>query len=173
LYDPDAVRHLTVRRLAGEELFLVRPLTAPVTQGGEHDVALPVKGDLPLVLPGRRHDLRQYLDRVALESGVMLDVEIELDSVVHITSLVASGDAVTILPHSAIADQLRLGRVSAAPITRPPLRRFLYLVRNPSQAVTHVSVQVEELVISLMRNLIWTGLWQAQWLGPETSNEDS
>jgi LysR family nitrogen assimilation transcriptional regulator len=173
LYDPEAARDLRVRRLAGEDLFMVRPFEASAGGRSAESVTLPGKGELPLVLPGRRHDLRQYLDRMALENGRPLDVEIELDSLVHITSLVASGHAVTILPHSAIADQVRQGRLSAAPITRPPLRRFLYLARNPNQAVTHVSVQVEELVISLMRDMVVNGLWEAQWLGPETSSDES
>ena len=39
---------------------------------------------------------------------------------------------------------------------------MVYLVRNPARFITTASVQVEDLMISLMRDLIKEGTWLAE-----------
>ncbi len=63
LYDVGPLRHLSVKRLAREELYLV----GPAGRFGALDTAAPVSshelGELPLILPSPQHGMRQFLDR--------------------------------------------------------------------------------------------------------------
>ncbi len=173
LHHADALHHLSVRRLAVEECCLVGPpgrfgprgrhgmAPAPVSLAGPHP--------RPLILPTREHGLRQLVEREARAQGAELEVEIELDSLNHIRTLVSAGHGYSVLSHSAVQDDLAAGRLSAAPLGRPAIRRPIYLVRNPTRAVTRASVRVEDLLVSLLQGMIEDGTWLAEWVAEDIS----
>ncbi len=95
-----------------------------------------------------------------------MEVEIELDSLAHIKTLVSLGHGYSILSHAAVQTDLAAGRLSAVRLARPALKRTLYLVRNPARIVTHASVKVEDLMVSMMAGMVADGTWLAEWAGP-------
>ncbi len=166
LHHNEALRQLSVRRLAIEELFLIGPPDRFGPDPATTEIALPSDEARPFVLPGQRHHLRQFIDSEAQAQGIDLPVDVELDTLVHIKALVAAGQGCTVLPHAAVQEDLASGRLSAARISRPILRRPVYLVRHPRRVVTRASQQVEELIVSLLKKMVADGTWLAQWVGP-------
>jgi LysR family nitrogen assimilation transcriptional regulator len=166
LYDIGPMRHLSLRRLAREELYLV----GPPGRFGDLETAPSVAAEeitaLQMILPSPQHGLRQFLDREASRLGISLNVLIEIDALPHITQLVANGRGCTVLSLPAVRDDLAAGRVSVARIEDGAIKRTLCLVRNPTSEVTRASIRVEDLALKIMRRLIVTGRWSAE---PESS----
>jgi LysR family nitrogen assimilation transcriptional regulator len=171
LHHVEGLRHLSARRLAVEDLLLVGPpgrFGPPDRHGiAEGKITLLATEARPLILPSRRHGLRQFLEREAEAQGVGLEIGVELDALVHIKTLVATGFGCSILSHSAVQQDLAAGRLSAVRLIRPALRRSIYLVRNPSRVVTRASVRVEDLMVSLLKGMVADGTWLAEWVGPD------
>ncbi|MCK8786335.1 LysR family transcriptional regulator [Roseomonas sp. NAR14] len=171
LHHADALQHLSVRRLAVEECCLVGPAGrfGPAGRHGiaEAPVSLVASPPGPLIMPTRAHGLRRLVEQEAAAQGIALDVAIEIDSLNHIRTLVAGGHGLTVLSHSAVQEDLVAGRLSAAPLGRPAIRRPIYLARNPTRAVTRASVRVEDLLVSLLRGMVEDGTWRAEWVADE------
>lgn len=161
LYDVGPLRHLSVKRLASEALYLIGP---PGRFSGIDSSAVSVQelSELPMILTSPQHGLRQFLDREAQRLGFTLSVGTELDAMAHIASLVSEGHGYTIMSLPAVHEQLQSGRLSAARIENDAIRRTLCLVRNPSCVVTRASVRVEDLTLKVMRRLIAQGKWRAE-----------
>ena len=154
-------RGLTFRRLASEELFLVGPSGKFGTTADMPDVAMSNLSDLPMLLPGLPHGLRQLIDQEAARYGVTLKVFRDMDVIAHLGTLIAAGHGYSILPLSAIADDLAAGRLSLARIEKGALLRSVSLVRNSGQVVTHASVRCEDVIAEVLAKLIDDGIWQA------------
>lgn len=162
MYDLGPFRHLSARRLAREELFLIGPagefagLAEPMTVSADQ------LGALPLILPGPQHGLRQFIEQEAARLGFVPQVAQEIDAMAHMGALVAAGHGYSILPLPTVADDLKAGRVSIARIADGSLRRTLCLVRNNGQLVTHASVRGEDLTVQVLAGLIASGKWRAE-----------
>jgi LysR family nitrogen assimilation transcriptional regulator len=166
LYDLRPLSHLSMRRLATEELYLI----GPSNRFGKHEadggampnLSMKELAGLPMFLPGRQHGLRQLIDQEAESRGETLTIRQEIDAIAHIGSLVAAGHGYSVLPLPAIADDLRAGRVSIARIEGGAVRRALCLVRNGSRVVTHASVRCEDLTLKVLASLIEKKIWIAE-----------
>jgi LysR family nitrogen assimilation transcriptional regulator len=154
-------RGLAFRRLASEELFLVGPSGKFGTSADMPDVIMSDLSDLPMLLPGLPHGLRQRIDQEAARYGVTLKVFRDMDVIAHLGTLIAAGHGYSILPLSAIADDLAAGRLSLARIEKGALLRSVSLVRNSGQVVTHASVRCEDVIAEVLAKLIDDGIWQA------------
>jgi LysR family nitrogen assimilation transcriptional regulator len=151
LHHINALRHLSIRRLAVEELFLIGPPRrfGPSQHGiAQGQIPVPITELRQLILPSRQHGLRQFVDDEAQAQGIELNPDI-------------------VLSHAAVRDDLMAGHLSAIRMTWPVFRRTIYLVRNPSHVVTSASVRVEDLMVSMMREMVANGTWLAEWAGPE------
>ena len=161
LHDVGLLRHLSVRELAAEELYLVGPAGIYGNLDALPDVPVEKLAGLPMILPGPEHGLRQVVSQTAARCGVALTVRQEIDAMAHVGSLVARGHGHSILPLPVIADDLALRRVSIARIGGGKFRRKLCLVRNGNKLVTHASVRSEELFINVLLRLIEKRAWLA------------
>jgi LysR family nitrogen assimilation transcriptional regulator len=163
LHDVDALHHMSVRRIALERMFLIGPVGSfgQCDSDGisETSVDLADFRFSPLILPSSQHGLRQFVDRA---EGHELAVEIELDSLFHIKSMVAAGRGYTILSHAAVAEELRQKKLSACHVSAPSLQRMIYLVRNPQHKISRGSVQVGDILISIMHQMIKEKSWLAE-----------
>ena len=162
LHDLGPIRHLSMRPIASEELFLVGPADRFGTLDNLPQVAPAELEAMPMILPGHPHGLRQVIDREAGRLGITIQAKQDLDALRHVGPLVASGYGYSILPLPAVLDELASGRVSIARIGDGTLRRTLCLVRNAGQVVTHASVRCEDLTIAVLKRLIETGMWNAE-----------
>lgn len=162
LYELGQLRHLSARRLATEELYLIGPAGTFGTLDDMPDAAIADLAALPMILPGPQHGLRQFIDQETSRHGVEIKVRHVLDAMGHIVALVSKGHGYSILPLPVAADDLAANRVSIARIEGGAIRRTLCLVRNASQVVTHASVRCEDLVIKVLMRLIEQGIWRAE-----------
>lgn len=155
-------RKLSFRHLASEELFLVGPADQFGTVEQPADVDPAMLLDLPMILPGFPHGLRQQIDQEAAKRGITFKSCRDMDAIVHIGALIAAGHGYSILPLPAIKDDLTAGRVSIGKITGKAFERQLALVRNSSAVVTHASVICEEVVHGVLSEMIMSGAWRAR-----------
>ena len=86
----------------------------------------------------------------------------------RLRTLVAAGHGYTVLSHSAVLEDLAAGRLAAARLKRPVIRRPIYLARNPTRAITRASVHAEDLLVSLLAGMISEAGWQAEWIADGT-----
>ncbi|MBJ7411295.1 MULTISPECIES: LysR family transcriptional regulator [unclassified Phenylobacterium] len=163
LYDAEVARHLSVKHIADESLFFIGPAGefGPVDDRG---VALePVSPDqvaaATVILPTVAHGLRRLVDRQTDAQDFDLKIDVEIDSLVHIRTLVAQRQGHSLLSHAAVSEDLTAGRLSAARIHGLDLRRSVSLVRNPTQEISQASVEIEDLALELMREMIDDGRW--------------
>ncbi|HEX7858273.1 MAG TPA: LysR substrate-binding domain-containing protein [Sphingobium sp.] len=162
LYDMGPLRHLSARRLAREELYLIGPPGRFGTLDDLPEVAPVALAELPMILPGPQHGLRQFIDQELGKQGVRIDVIQDLDAMAHIPPLVAKDYGFSILPLPAVQDDLDAGRISIARIGDGAIRRTLCLVRNAGTVVTHASVRCEDLTVKVLTGLIDKQLWMAE-----------
>ncbi|BCZ84618.1 LysR family transcriptional regulator [Paraburkholderia terrae] len=110
--------------------------------------------DLRLVLPAAPNGLRAVLDHVAREQGVALNIVMEVDTLTAMKDVAASGGAFTILPELAVREELRVGRLAAARIERPAIRRTIALgftrQRPLLKAARFVGSRVRDLATNLL-----------------------
>jgi LysR family nitrogen assimilation transcriptional regulator len=166
LHDISDLGHLLSRPLAFEEIFLVGPAGRFGPLDYKSGTAAPVPFVSaqagPLILPSRQHALRELVERQFEAEGIPLEVYMEVDSLTHIKELVAAGQGYSLLSHAAVHKELGQRILSATRTAPPTLRRIVYLVRNPARVITSASVQVEDLMVGLMRDLIAKGTWLAE-----------
>lgn len=167
LYNATNLRHLDIREIMTEDLYLI---AAPGRIHGNVDadgilkrhIRLSDVSDYDLVLPSQSHGLRGIIERFARISGSRLNVVVELDVLTQIKSLVARNPIFSILSLAAVHEELKQGRLVAARIVDPPIRRSVNLVRNPNRMVTRASKEVENLVVEIMLDLTRKGKWRAR-----------
>lgn len=129
MYDDKSVTGLQVQALLDEQLYLMgRPSTVP--QAGPLSI-MDLEG-LALVLPNPPHGLRNVVEHAFAVSGIDLVIAAETNSLSVQKSLVAKGFAHTILPSSAISDDLARAPWPPRPLPRRPCRS-----PHPSCAACH------------------------------------
>jgi LysR family nitrogen assimilation transcriptional regulator len=161
LYDVQQLRDLASRPLFEEQLYLV---SAP--DNWPHDAEKPISlteaAKLPLVLPSRKHGLREMIERHARAKNLSLNVALEIDALTQIKALVARASAYSILAHAAVLDEVEKGDLILVPIHEPAMIRVVSLVRNPNRVVTRASLEVERLATELIRELMQRRNWRAK-----------
>jgi LysR family nitrogen assimilation transcriptional regulator len=162
LYNADRIRQFSVKRVATEQMCVVG---AP-GQFGPCDargialqpLAMPDVTKLPLILPSKRHGLRQFVEAAFAGQDLAIEVCIEVDSLTHIKTLAAAGHGHTILSHAAVARELQNRSLSAAIV--PTLERGVDIARDPSSIITRASVGVEDVLTAILRQAMADG-WAA------------
>lgn len=161
LYNVNALRHMQIRPLMTEELFFfAAPDNWPFRKGPAHPVRLAEAAKLDLILPSKSHGLRAMIDRFARAHGIDLRVAIEMDALTQIKTLVARASGYTILAPAAAQDLVERGELVSARIEQPVMRRPVYLVRNPSSAITRASREVESLTLKVIDDLVARNIWR-------------
>jgi LysR family nitrogen assimilation transcriptional regulator len=110
IHNPPPHKAIEVRPLLREAMYLVGP---PPTAGGLAAVTAKTKLDgLPFILPNEAHALRQLIERAL--GRTRLKIAAQTDGMITTRALVSAGQGYTILPYSAIHQQLSGGQLSAA-----------------------------------------------------------
>ncbi len=165
LYDAGGARHLTRKVIARETLLLVGPAGAFGDSDEFGIAAQPVEQAMlrtrDFILPSVSHGLRKLIERQLHMGNLSLSVSLEIDSLAHTKTLVAAGLGYTLLPHAAIRAELADGELSSAHIDGIDLSRSVSFFRNPAQALTRASIEVEDLARRLLREMIANGQWLA------------
>jgi LysR family transcriptional regulator, nitrogen assimilation regulatory protein len=110
IHNPPPHKAIEVHPLLIEAMYLVGP---PPTAGGLAAVTAKTKLDgLPFILPNEAHALRQLIERAL--GRPRLRIAAQTDGMITTRALVSAGQGYTILPYSAIHQQLSGGQLSAA-----------------------------------------------------------
>lgn len=157
LFDVEDDAAFALTHLVTEHLFLV---TAPGgVADGRETVQLAELHGVPLVVTGQAHGLQQVLDRHASETGIALEFKTELDSLVAIKKLVATGYGHAVLPWGAVQEECRTGTLCAAEICAPSLSRRVFLATSRDWPVSRAAEVIAEVTVELVQELVAADRW--------------
>lgn len=114
---------------------------------------------IPLILPGEAHGLRELLEAEARKAGISYTVRIEVDAYSNIKELVASGFGYSILPLNAIKREIDAGTLQHWSIFEPPIRRGVHLASSVERPMTNATAVVLDLVQEVLQELCRNGGW--------------
>ena len=171
-YDVNEVRHLRITPLLTEDLFLVAPASTWPGQidsdGISHaSVTFGECAQLGLILPHRTHGLREMIERFAQARNVQLNVILEMDALTHLKTLVTRQVGYSILAPAAVADEVAQRKLVLVPFKDGPVRRTVYLARNPLRTITRAGREIERLTIELAVDLVRRGAWRGEIVAPD------
>ncbi len=163
LYD---VRHsstLEVQPLLDERLYLVGPTEAGLRM--DTPISVQEVACRPLVLPASPHGIRILFERACATIDPKLRIVAQTNAMNVQKNLVMQGLGFTVLPGVSIWEDVTQGRLCAAPIVEPDLRRRIVLARSLGRRSTP---QVRALLDELREQVkisVERGLWpDADWL---------
>jgi LysR family transcriptional regulator, nitrogen assimilation regulatory protein len=163
--DPPALPGLEVVPILTETLGLVAPVHFPMAK----DQGSPRLRDLvaePLILPGRQHWIRRRVDSAAQQHGIRLDPVLQVNSVASTKSMVRNGLGCTILPLSAVQDEVTRGALAFRPISHPSLSSVCGLAFRrpaPSPVVAEFADIAREAMTALVGSGAWPGAQTVKW----------
>lgn len=160
IYGPAVDLHLTVDTIGRDDMVAVGPRGSGLS--AMKQVELDWLADQKLILPSYTHGLRALIEKALARKGLSLDVVIEADSYRVQTSLVEEGMGYSVLPPSAIRDEVMAGRLETARIARPGVMRELVLASPIDRPPSIAMAKMSSLIIEEFRNLVSEGLWAIQ-----------
>jgi DNA-binding transcriptional LysR family regulator len=122
---------------------LVGPPGDSLTSRG--DIEFARLHDVPLIQPGPA-STRQSLEDTARRLSVRLNVIAEVDSLDLIKNLVALRGGYALLLHRSIAEDVRVGRLSAAKVVGPEMIGQVCLVLAPKKSGDRAAREIAQLV---------------------------
>lgn len=108
--------------------------------------------DLDIVIPSRRHGLRQILDATAAEIDISLKPRLEIDTLSAVCEVVATTDLVSVLPGIALYPHLKAGRLEAFRLSKPGILRTVAWVTHPRRMVSAAMSAVMEIISDDLSN---------------------
>lgn len=158
MHNPLRHRSIEIEPLLSEPMYLVGP-------GAAANALPPVKAGMklhqvPLVLPNRTHSLRMLVERAAAEASVHLDVALQVDGYTTTKALVTAGLGYTILPYSAVRQEVEEGELSAVRLKKPVLSPWTLSAayrkdHGPAPAVT----ALRDIIAAAVKELAADGFW--------------
>lgn len=127
LYNAPERAKIERRAVMEEDLLLI---SAPDEKLRGTTVSLAQALENELVIAGERGVIRQIVENEARRLGLKLRLAYEVHSITSMKSMIARGDAVSILPWSLAAREIADGTLMARRIDRPALTWTLYLARK-------------------------------------------
>ena len=150
--------------LIEEALWVIGPKEAKLRKN--KPVPLAKLAGMKVVLPSAPHGIRALVEHACTVANVTLDICAETNALSVQRSLVLGGHGLTILPPIAVAEDLRTGKLSGAPLADPPIARTIVLALPANRATgRHVRCAVD-LLVREARRAIDSGTWlEGHWLG--------
>jgi LysR family transcriptional regulator, nitrogen assimilation regulatory protein len=142
-----------------EQFYVIRRPDA-VSDGSAGSVSLESLAGLPLVLPGTPNSIREFLDTAFRRAALTSNVVSEISSTAVLVQAVLAGMGATVLPWSAVCEEVRAGRLVATPLAGPDTVRTLSLCTMPRAASTAATRIVHSLIVDVVAQLIDNGTWK-------------
>ena len=119
-----------------------------------------------MVMPNASHGLRSIIEHALAVAGISVDVVAETNALDLQKSLVAKGFGYTILPTSAVLEELQAGTLSGAPVGTPDLSRRIVLARAAARRPSPASAAAAPILTALMKEMVDQQAWPgAAWIG--------
>ena len=185
-YSINAGSGLASTSLFSEDLFIVGHLQSAKQHFGTAEVKeidfVQLAG-VPLYLAVRSNTFREEMERVARAKKIKLHVPADIDSVAVRKQVALSGIGYTILSGSSIATEMREGRIFAARVVRPGLRRQICLIRSNKGTLSSAPKAIAELLAQALPQIVEQHAWPGAILpvhskrsrscqGPSTPQQD-
>jgi LysR family nitrogen assimilation transcriptional regulator len=163
LYNQPMLDAFDVRPMFSEPMVLVGPAGDTRVPPALHirDLA-----DIPLILPGLPHTNRLLIEHAALQQGVRLRVDLEVDSVVLTKTLIKAGAGYSILAYAAVQRESAQGELMLHSIERPAILSSVAITTLREQRSARLISGVTLLLTEKLRDLITSPAWQSdvKWL---------
>ncbi|MEW5420780.1 LysR family transcriptional regulator [Amorphus sp. 3PC139-8] len=156
MFDIQPMAGLRSEPLLLEKLQFLAPPGHPLARSGK--VRLEEVVQLGLVLPGRDHTIRRYIENSCHAEGLALNAVADIDSLPGLINLVKTGHC-TILPTYLVRDHIREGTIVPVEITRPELEWTLHLATRHDATRPRASMATARLVVEICTNLVQRGAW--------------
>ncbi|WP_179403887.1 LysR substrate-binding domain-containing protein [Burkholderia guangdongensis] len=146
---PRSKLRLSTEPLLDEEMVLVT--------GQRQNSPLPASVDLSrlqdyeLVLPTRRHGLRNMLDDAARQAGVVLTPKFEIDALNAIVELVTTTRFAAVLPSVVVQRAVRSGALNMCSIGSPPITRRVVRICRAEQPLGAAVQALIDTIVSEIR----------------------
>ncbi|GAB7535773.1 LysR family transcriptional regulator [Burkholderia sp. 3C] len=161
VYNQPPLEAFDVVTLCSEPMVVVGPPHDLAPDVGD-DTTLRIRdlAELPLIVPGFPHANRRVLEQAAVQHGIHLRIEMEVDSVALTKALVKSGLGYSLLTYTAVADEVERGELRALPIERPSIRSTIAIATLREQRASKLVQTMAEVVTGKMRDLVMDGPWR-------------
>ncbi|PTT33595.1 hypothetical protein DBR23_29040 [Acidovorax sp. HMWF018] len=130
------------------ETFLIGKTGHPKFAG--ETVPFRALSGVPMVLPAVPNGLRTTLDVLSRRHNVTLDIVMEVDTATAMKDVAISGHAFTLLPITAVAQEVEAGVLSACRVTSPGIRRTIALSLTRQRPLSEGA----RLVVTRLRLLV-------------------
>jgi LysR family nitrogen assimilation transcriptional regulator len=161
LFTQGPVKALRCQHLLTEEICLVRARDAssPPDKDPDSTISVAQLQDERLVLPSKANGLRRVIDEAFALRGVRPRLVAELSMLRMLREAVLDGIASTMLPMSAVADEMRSGGVTVKRLVDPPVLRPLSLCVNANVPLSAAGEAVYATVVETINHLVAEGVW--------------
>ncbi|AWK90090.1 LysR family transcriptional regulator [Azospirillum thermophilum] len=150
---------LTAEFVARETLHLVGPLADPLL-AGRRAIPFAQALDLPMILPGRPHGVREEVERAALLARGQPTVVMEIDALDQIKSLVAEGCGYTVLSERVARYGPDAARLVSVPIVEPEIDRSIHLAHASGRPLPAAARAAQTILRELLAGMTIGGGWR-------------
>ncbi len=154
MHNPPRHQGIEIEPLLTEPMYLVGPSAA----AGKPAKAGMTLDRVPLILPNRTHSLRMLIERAVAEQGGRLDVAVQVDGYTTTKALIAAGLGYTILPYSAVHQEVEAGQLSAVRLRKPALSWTLSVAYRKDQRTARAVMALRDVIAGEVGKLV-TGKW--------------
>jgi LysR family nitrogen assimilation transcriptional regulator len=163
--DPPVLAELEVWPILTESLGLVVPVHSRMAEDHRPLRLRDLIGE-SLILPGPQHWIRRRVDSAAQQHAIRLAPTMQVSSVASTKVMVRNGIGCTILPLTAVQDEVTRGVLAFRPISHPPLTYTCALAFR-RQATNAVVAEFADIARESMTSLVDSGAWRgAQVIKP-------
>ncbi|RAI64831.1 LysR family transcriptional regulator [Pseudomonas fluorescens] len=156
--DAQPRRGARITPLFTEEMYAVLPKAAAA---GKKSLKLKDVAASPLILPSAPSTIRQRVEAALLNSHLKYEIVSEVSSTDLLIRLVSAGLGWTVLPWSALAEDVeRYGRIDALPISGHKLEREISLCSSDTLPLSRAAEVVQTHVVNILRSLVGQGEWR-------------
>ncbi|MBN8902356.1 MAG: hypothetical protein J0H57_15100, partial [Rhodospirillales bacterium] len=159
LQDPASREELQVRPVLSETIGLVTSVRSPLAESSDPLRVRDIDG-LKLILPTRQHWIRRRLEQAAFQAGITLDAATEVDSCTLAKAMVRSGLGCTVLPGTAVQEELARGSLAFRALIRPSLSTTHAIALRRAgitPAVRDLARMLHGAMVALVQQGTWTG----------------
>jgi LysR family nitrogen assimilation transcriptional regulator len=156
-------RGLVVNHCLSEEICLFAiPKLAVDSDLSAGTISLADAGQLPLIVPGLGHGLRELIESVAADKGVDIVPAIEIDSYAQIKKLARRGLGFGILPMTAVNEEEKAGHFRVWRFQPPGITRKVYLAYSAERPLYTATRAIGQLAWETLRQQVECGAWAAE-----------
>lgn len=145
LYDRGPIRGVDFERLLSEDLVLVGPPELLPAVPDDDPIAVTDLADVPLLLPGPSHTIRQVVEEALTAESAAANVVAEVDTVVLAARAARAGLGATILPESIAERVVRRGNLGRRTLS-PTLTVHVSLGTASGQTLSRPAETVRSLL---------------------------